>query len=53
MKRRKTAPKRKRLGKRFNPEPMPPEPKLRPWSELDRKIFTIDRTVGIFTPWPQ
>jgi hypothetical protein len=51
MKKRKTAPKRKRLGKRFNPEPMPPEPKLRPFEELWDKIFVIDRTVGILTPW--
>jgi hypothetical protein len=47
MKRRKTAPKRKRLGKRFNPEPMPPKPRLRPFKELYDKIFLVDRTRGI------
>ena len=48
---RKTHRKPKKARKPFEPAPQPPKPKLRPWAELDRKIFTIDRTVGIFTPW--
>ena len=51
MKKGKPGRKRRRLGRRFEPAPMPPKPRLRPFKELWDTIFVVDRTVGILTPW--
>ena len=46
---RKPNRKRKRAAKPAQEASPATKVKLRPWKELDRKIFTIDRTVGILS----
>jgi hypothetical protein len=53
MKRRKSAPNRRRrnAGTFHEPPPPGPKPKLPPFQELLDKICLVDRTRGILVPW--